>query len=148
MSSNPYLFLPLYPISNALNHLLFIHLSILIKCDCKTIFSTTDLPEEIIFDAFTLKQSLPDVFETFTHQYLNKATDWLRKKTIEPFNVGNIENVLRYTSGVNTKEEFSVRLIYSFGYALNESYQNDFASKVTLPSIQRHLLRETARLLA
>lgn len=77
-----------------------------------------------------MKQTVPDKFESFIQQYLIKALDWTQKKSIDISKVGNVSNILKYADGTQSKEEFCVRLIYSFGYSLEPIYQNDFATKV------------------
>lgn len=84
-----------------------------------------------IYDSWIAKQPSPDAFATLVRQYLAKALDWAEKKSIDLPKIGVISNALKYTNGVVNKTEFCVRLIYCFGYGLNESQQNEFAAKVS-----------------
>lgn len=64
-------------------------------------------------------------------KYLINAMEWAQNKSPDAWNNGSIQNILRYSDGVRSKNEFCVRLIYSFGFALKPEYQSDFASKVS-----------------
>lgn len=70
------------------------------------------------------------IYEAFIQQYVVKAIDWLQKKSIEISKIGHICNILKYTNGVQRKEEFCVRLIYCLGFALESEHQNEIATKV------------------
>lgn len=77
-------------------------------------------------------QSKPDISGSLIQQYIVKSFDWLQKKSIEISKIGSICNILSYTNDVQLKEDFCVRVIYSLGYALEPTYQNEFATKVCL----------------
>lgn len=94
------------------------------------ISSASDLSEQIIFDAWSILQPDPDSYGSLIQQYVIKAFDWMQKKSIEISKIGNICNILKYTTGVRLKEEFCVRLIYCLSYALDATHQNELASKV------------------
>lgn len=100
------------------------------------ISSASDLSEQIIFDSWSMLQSSPDVCGSLIQQYVVKALDWLQKKSIEISRIGSICNVLHYTNDVRLKEDFCVRVIYSLGYALGPTHQNEFATKVVQSALQ------------
>lgn len=92
--------------------------------------SLTDLTESTVIQPWLVKQPDPGAFEAFVNQYVMRALDWAQKKSVNFNNVGTMTNVLKCTDGIRTKEEFCVRLIYSFGYALSAELQSEFAAKV------------------
>lgn len=96
--------------------------------------SVTDLPEHILYDAWSMKQPNPELFTIFMKKFLTNAMEWATSKSLNVWNNGSIQNILRYSDGIQSKNEFCVRLIYSFGFALTPEYQDDFAGKVSFSS--------------
>lgn len=92
--------------------------------------SVTDLPEQILYDSWSMKQPNPELFTIFMKKLLTNTMDWANGKSLNIWNNGSIQNILRYCDGIQTKNEFCVRFIYSFGFALKPEYQNEFANKV------------------
>lgn len=106
-------------------------------CVYRLFQSASDLSEQIVFDSWCTKQSDPTNYGSFVQQCIVKAFDWLQTKSIELSKIGNICNILAYTNGTRSKEEFCVRLIYCLGYALEAIHQNEIATKVRFMVIIR-----------
>lgn len=92
--------------------------------------SASDLPEQILYDSWSIKHQDSDIYNLIIKEYLVKASHWAQKKSIEFSKIQSVLNILKSTNGTESKQEFCVRLIYYFGYALNANYQNEFAIKV------------------
>lgn len=92
--------------------------------------SESDLSEQIMFDAWISKQTDSNTFEALIQQYVVKALDWFQKKSIEISKIGSISNILRYTNGIRSKEEFCVRLIYCLGFSLTATHQDALTTQV------------------
>lgn len=93
-------------------------------------FSNEDLPETVLIDTWIQKQSNIDTIETFSKQFISKAISWVQSKNKELPSNGLIKNVLQNLSGTANKEEFCVRMVYGFGYALSLELQSEFAAKI------------------
>lgn len=79
-----------------------------------------------------MKQPNPELFTIFMRKFLTNAMEWATGKSLNVWTNGSIQNILRYSDGIRSKNEFCVRLIYSFGFALKPEYQDDFATKVSI----------------
>lgn len=93
-------------------------------------FSTSDLQESCIIDAWISRQENPEVAELYVRQYVQKSLEWASNKHIEINRIGFLNNVLECLNNIIIKEEFCVRLVSSMGFAFAEDQQTEFATKV------------------